>query len=266
MGYESLSECTDGTNNSAFGFKALLNLTSGLANTACGSLGLAYLLSGNFNVSLGEGGSTWTTGDQYTGAESSNIVIQNKGVTGESNKIRIGTQGSGNGQQDACYVAGIYGVTPGVAADTKVVVIDSNGQLGNVSAGTTGTYLSGNTGAAPTWSVITGGGLVWTQIAGTTQTAAADNGYICQNAAQTTITLPATAAYGSVIEIIGEGALGFTIVHPVAGHYIQYGNVATTSNTGSLTSSNRYDCVRLVCRVADTVWSVTSAVGVLNVA
>lgn len=266
FGYQGLLGCTTGIGNTALGYKALKRVTTGDANTACGTAGLVFLVSGSYNTSLGQGGTTWNVGDQYTGAESSNIVIQNQGVTGESNKIRIGTQGTGNGEQDACYIAGIYDVTPGVAAGTRVAFVDSVGQLGSSSAGTTGTYLAGNTGGAPTWSVITGGGLVWTQIAGTTQTAASNNGYICQNAAQTTITLPASAAYGSVIEIIGEGAGGWTIVHPIAGHYIQYGNLATTANTGSLTSTNRYDTVRLVCRETDLVWHVTSSTGILSIA
>ena len=85
------------------------------------------------------------------------------------------------------------------------------------------------------------------------------------NAGLTTFTLPAAAAFGTIIEVMGDGAGGWTITQ-AAGQSIRYGNVATTIGAGgSLSSSNRYDCVRLICRVADTTWTVVSAIGVLNV-
>jgi Chaperone of endosialidase len=52
-----------------------------------------------------------------------NIDIGNTGVAGESNTIRIGTQGT----QTATYSAGIYGTTVSRGAN---VFVDANGRLG----------------------------------------------------------------------------------------------------------------------------------------
>ena len=107
------------------------------------------------------------------------------------------------------------------------------------------------------------GGIVWTSPTTTPITLASNHGYVqaIAGAGQMTFTLPAAAAVGDIVQIIGQGSGGWTIVHPIAGHYIQFGNLATTSNTGSLSSSDRYDCVTLTCRVIDTIWAVTSSIG-----
>ena len=59
-------------------------------------------------------------------AVSNNIDIDNQGEAGESDTIRIGTQGT----QTQTFIAGIY-ENPGVCCD--YVVVDSNGQLGTAS-------------------------------------------------------------------------------------------------------------------------------------
>ncbi len=59
---------------------------------------------------------------------SNNVYIMNQGPPGsESNTIRIGTQGTGDGQQNAAYIAGIYGST---SSGGIAVYVNSNGQLG----------------------------------------------------------------------------------------------------------------------------------------
>jgi hypothetical protein len=138
---------------------------------------------------------------------------------------------------------------------------------GNINVvGGGGVTVTGN--PATNTLTITGGaaGFTWNQVAGNAvNPAVINNGYILQNAGLTTITLPAAAPYGSTIKIIGEGAGGWTIVHPVAGHYIQHGNLATTPNTGSLSSTHRYNTVEITCRVVDTTWHVFSSSGILDV-
>ncbi len=117
--------------NTAVGTSSLQLLTTGIQNTAIGDSVGAALLTGNYNLLLGNG--TTGGGINYTGAESSNVLIADQGVTGESNVIRIGTTGSGIGQQNKCWVAGIRGVTTTVN-DAVAVLIDSTGQLGTVSS------------------------------------------------------------------------------------------------------------------------------------
>ena len=120
------------------------------------------------------------------------------------------------------------------------------------------------TSGAGTTLTITGTGLTWTRPTTTPIALVANHGYVQANAGAglTTFTLPATAALGTEIQVIGESSGGWSITTG-GGQSIQYGNLTGATSLGS---TNRYDCVRLVCRVANTTWVVTSAVGVLNVA
>ena len=75
--------------------------------------------TGSNNIALGvNAGFGLTTG-------SNNIDIGSKGAAGESNTIRIGT----NGTHKNTFVAGISGVTVGGGVG---VIIDTNGHLGTV--------------------------------------------------------------------------------------------------------------------------------------
>lgn len=95
--------------------------------------------------------------------------------------------------------------------------------------------------------------ITWNSIAGTTQTAAVNNGYVVSNAAQTTVTLPVTAALGSIVYVQGAGAGGW-ILAAGTGQTIKLGT-QTTSSGGSLTSSAQYDSIGVVCIVANTTWA-----------
>ncbi len=131
FGLGVLSTLTDGTANSGFG-TGCLQLANGLQNCAFGDSSGKFLTTGNYNTLIGGAGGG-AVGLNYTSSESSNILIMNNGVTGESNVIRIGATGSGDGQQNKLFAAGIRGVTTGVA-DAVAVLIDSAGQLGTVSS------------------------------------------------------------------------------------------------------------------------------------
>jgi phage tail tape-measure protein len=96
--------------------------------------------------------------------------------------------------------------------------------------------------------------LGFTAIAGTTQSAAVQNGYVTTNGALTTITLPAAASVGQLISVSGQGAGGW-LIQCASGQNIQVGNTST-STTGSIASTNRYDSVDLICVVANTTWAV----------
>lgn len=122
----------------------------------------------------------------------------------------------------------------------------------------TGTDASSvNFGTGGTVSYAAASGVVWNSVAGTTQTAAINNGYVIANASQTTVTLPTTAALGSVVGIAGLGAAGFVLAAG-AGQTIKFGT-STTSTAGSLTSGAQYDSIWVVCIVANTTWAVLGA-------
>lgn len=101
-----------------------------------------------------------------------------------------------------------------------------------------------------------GSGSNWVTIAGTTQNAAVNTGYIIGNAAQTTITLPAIAEVGSIINVQGLGAGGW-ILQAAAAQIINLGALATSAG-GTLTSANRYDSLQIVCVLANSTWGVIS--------
>lgn len=104
-------------------------------------------------------------------------------------------------------------------------------------------------------SMSTFSSLPYTNVTTTSQAMSANNGYVSNNAALVTLTLPVTAAFGSVIEIIGLGAGGWSVAQN-AGQSIKIGiQTSTVGAGGSVSSSNPSDSVKLVCIVANTVWA-----------
>ncbi len=106
--------------------------------------------------------------------------------------------------------------------------------------------------------------VVWNDVAGTSQAAAVNNGYIISNSSLTTVTLPATAAEGSIVAVQGKGAAGWVLAANT-GQTIKMGS-STTSSAGSLASTNLYDAIEIICITANTTWATRSAVGNLTVA
>lgn len=108
-------------------------------------------------------------------------------------------------------------------------------------------------------------GVKWTNVTTTTQTAAINNGYIANNAAQVTITLPSTYAIGTTIRVAGAGAGGWKIAQPTGSNIVWGPSTTTTGTGGSLTSANKYDAVELLAIVANTTWVVVSSQGNITV-
>jgi hypothetical protein len=102
----------------------------------------------------------------------------------------------------------------------------------------------------------TGSGIGWTEVTGTTQAMTADSGWVTNNGALVTLTLPATAAFGTAISVIGKGAGGWQIAQN-AGQNIQVGDFSSTVGAGGfIASTNRYDSIDLICTTANTTWTV----------
>lgn len=152
IGVVALNDATVIDLDTAIGWNSMARVTTGSRNTAIGASALSQLTTGSFNVGIGEGvgvdvgaGTGLVTGsrnlligtqagDNFTNAESDNVHMGNAGVTGENNTMRLGgTTGTGNFQQNRCFIAGIRGITTGVN-DAIAVLIDSAGQLGTVSS------------------------------------------------------------------------------------------------------------------------------------
>lgn len=75
------------------------------------------------------------------------------------------------------------------------------------------------------------------------------------------MTLPAVAAFGTIIEITGNSTDLYTIAQG-ANQQIQFDAVATTLGAGgSLTSTQPFQSIKLVCTTANLIWNVLSSTG-----
>lgn len=153
-----------------------------------------------------------------------------------------------------------------------------------LTAGTNGQLVIGSTGADPVVANITAGAgisitngagsitiaaidpvFAWTEVTSGTVPLVANNGYILNNAGVLVGTLPVTAAVGTIIDIVGKGAGGWAISQN-AGQSINILSSTTTVGVGgSLASTQRYNCITLICTVADTQWTVKSSMGNITV-
>lgn len=143
-----------------------------------------------------------------------------------------------------------------------------NGQIyiGATGAAAVAENIAAGTGITVTNGVnsiniaATGGALTWSTITASTLAAAINNGYVLNHASTAcVVTLPATAAEGSVIAFQGlAGSGGFTITANT-GQTIQFGNTSTSSG-GSFSSTNAGDTLWIVCGVANTTWLAISSI------
>jgi hypothetical protein len=179
--------------------------------------------------------------------------------------ISTGVSGLGTG------VATFLALTP---TNSSSIVVSSTGVV-SYAAMTNGQLIIGNTGGTPTAATLTAGSGIsivnaggsitissssgaasWTVVSGTTQAMVINAGYISNNAGLVTLTLPATAAVGSIIQMQGLGAGGWQIAQN-ASQLIHIGSsVTTTGTSGFLASTNQYDSLTLVCVIANTTWAV----------
>ena len=103
--------------------------------------------------------------------------------------------------------------------------------------------------------------LNWSEVTGTSQAATINSGYICNNAGLVTVTLPSSAAQGTMLSLAGKGAGGWKLAQN-AGQNIRFGSVTTTTGVGGyLSSYNQYDAVTMVCSSADVTWVVVASQG-----
>lgn len=181
------------------------------------------------------------------------------------------------------YASSANAVT-GLATSNRAALTTNATGVPTWIALTDGQFVVGSTAGAPAAATLTAGAgisitnasnsitvastgvgsMVWNDVAGTTQAAAVNQGYIISNASLTTVTLPATAAEGSTFAIAGKGAAGW-VLQANTGQVINYGS-SPTSSAGSLASTNQWDSVTIVCVTANTTFSVIASQGILTVA
>ena len=170
--------------------------------------------------------------------------------------------------------------------DGGVVIGSGTGAVTVLGQATNGQLVIGSTGSDPVLASITAGSgidvtngagsitiagaagsgvLSWVVETTTSRALLVDQGVIGNNAATITMTLPTTAAVGSVIRVVGMGAGSFKIAQNVL-ELIHFGTATTTTGVGgSIESTQVNDSIEIVCIVANTEWAVLSSVGNLTV-
>jgi hypothetical protein len=213
-------------------------------------------------------------------------------VVGSTGNFQI-TNGSALVLYNAATTFGIYIQAPPLLAQTgsyylpslmptsgAVLTAQPNGNMtwanlldGQVVIGSTaGAPIGANITPGPGINIVNGAnsitisaagaGFAWQQILTPTQQLAVENGYINARAGGITYTLPATAALGDTIIILGFN--GATTVAQNANQQIFILNASTTVGVGgSIVSNNLGQSITLVCVVAgpNTIWDAHPVTG-----
>ena len=289
---------TAGSGTFGAAVSAVTNIT-----TSTGDV-VATLGAGNFNTTVTSGGAitsgggvTALTGNIVTSVgniNSNGSITAGTSITATAGDIVASAQNIESTNGTVTAGAGLISTAGGLTTtgtntlnDLGLGVVRSTaaGVLSSVN-GTDGQLLIGNTGTAPGWGSlasaggtiaitpgagtlnleVSGSAFVWTDVTGTTQALAINSGYVMNNAAIVTGTLPATASFGDVIEVAGYGAGGWRIAQN-AGQEIIFGTGTTTSGvTGYLASTDKADVVRLLCVATNIKFTVIHSIGNITVA
>lgn len=147
-----------------------------------------------------------------------------------------------------------------VAGTIGDIYFDSTG-----NAGYTCTTTGNSSTAVWTPDASSASSLSWVNTTGATQTMAVNTGYISNNASgSTAYTLPTTIAVGQRVSISGGISTSWNIIQGTS-QLIHFGSVTTTTGAGgSISSTNEYDQIDLICIVANTTFAVRSCLGNLT--
>jgi hypothetical protein len=226
------------------------------------------------------------------------LIITESQVTGLTTSLASKLTAANNLSDLTDVVAAIANLGLGTAATINIPVTPVNGGTGisdpaiytiPIAQGasnftflgplTNGQLLIGSTGANPipgaiiagTGMTVTDGpgtitlstngtGIGWTDVTSSPQTMVSNTNYVSDNASGVVFTLPVTSSFGDIINVAGRQS-GWTIAQN-AGQKIILGAGATTAGIGgSLSSSNKADCVEMVCTLANTEWTVKASIG-----
>lgn len=211
--------------------------------------------------------STIAKGGMVTGSGAGTFVITTVGIDGTVWTADAASPGggkwsavAGTGTVTNIATAGLISGGPITTTGIITTSMNTNKLVGRGTAGTgvmeeitlgTGLSFSGTT-----LNATGGGGMTWTEVTGTSQTASVNNGYILNNAGLVTLTLPSTAAVGDMVAVVGKGAGGWRVAQN-SGQLIHIGVLtSTTGVTGHIDSNQQYDSIQLICIVANTTWAL----------
>ena len=128
--------------------------------------------------------------------------------------------------------------------------------------GGTGINIVGTPGTNTLTVNATATGMTWNDATSANVTFIVNEGYVTNRGGGVAYVLPATAAFGDKIEIVGK--LGLAAISQNVLQQISYGALSTTIGVGgSLTATDVGDCLVLRCITAgaSTLWRVESSIG-----
>src|SRR5579864_4997767 len=126
LGTGALAGVQGGASNVAVGASAMGNSPSSSSNVAIGVQALFSLSTGTDNVAIGD-----AAGLSFTAAESNNILIGSRGVSGDNNVIRIGCGSASCTRQTTAF---IFVNDTATTASGIPVYVNGNDQLGTLTS------------------------------------------------------------------------------------------------------------------------------------
>lgn len=164
--------------------------------------------------------------------------------------------------------------------ENGLMLVGASGLVESLANALNGQIPIGSTGADPILNTLTAGAGIgianaagsitisntnvfnWVEITGTSAGLGVSTGYIANNnLSLVSLTLPATAAIGDGIIIVGKGTGGFKILQN-AGQTIHFIATDTTTGVGgSLQSVQQYAAIELRCITANTDFAVVDSAG-----
>ncbi len=156
------------------------------------------------------------------------------------------------------------GAVIGLITDDSVVV-PINPATGDITIhGGPGIITTGNAGTYTVTINSTAVGTAWSNTVSNTSMVV-NVGYLCTGGGNLSLALPTTSVFGDEIEIALDGSTSFTITQ-AAGQQIRMGSSQSTLGSGgSLASTQQGDAIRLLCKVANTLWVSLSSEGNLTI-
>jgi len=145
------------------------------------------------------------------------------------------------------------------------IPIGSTGNNPTLATITAGSGVSVTNAAGSITVAASGGGMTWEEVTDATKNMVINTAYGANRGGGVTFTLPATAAVGTRLEIVGIA--GNWALAQNAGQTVYVGDGNTTVGVGgSLTATDAGDCIRLVCISADTSFRIISMIGNITIA
>lgn len=249
-----------------YGAGFLMQNTANLSLISCVMIDLSSNLS---NIATSSANNLTIASSLFYSSNPSNYFIDGNGLLTYSN---ISPTGPANKLDPILGIAGSDLLGTNISFDGNTTRLNFNGGL----------IIGASGGFAPSLATLTpGSGIGITngagsitidaigtvsEVLGTSQSITSGVTYIANNAGSITFTLPATAAQGSFIKIIGKGAGTYTIAQN-AGQIVHQGALSTTTGvTGVVTATQQYTSMHLVCITANLEWVIVDSSGTLTLA